>query len=522
MTYFNNIHNKDLSSNLSEPIISNDLLSLTYSNINSNNSIKYLFDYSDFLTEKNLYDPQILNWQIENRILLQKSGLNFDFLKKKIDEQNKYYYKSENFINNMTYRLEKHGALAPSKEIAKFINIKDYKGENEINYYDKNDSFIDDEDEYKGEDDDGIFQINLKPGNYSEEEIIKNLNRNKKKKKLKSIHINNKNNNSYNVYPNNLNDNNNSIIKISQDFDEGDGKKKKKFAENINYVNIEIITKEIVNKCLLELITEYISIGNKFPNNMKEIENCLKKILPPLKPILEKDKNLFKLVFSEKFKIPFEDSSVLIDFEIFKSKIEGIFSTLSKLINQLMSNLSDNNIKNFNDILKINEKLNFEYKNKLDGIITKILSYKNIINEYFKQNENIELINNILIKFISDIKERNNIEEFYCKIPNKLKEYVDKFNINFNIDIFINYIKNVYDKNETEEIEKYLLNTNTNLINKKIKKKSNINKNNNEDEKKDSPIILYDVKDYIKQNEPYFGENFYNIEYNPEHFNKKN
>ena len=454
--------------------------------------------------------------------MLQKSGLNFQFLKKKIDEQNKNYYKSENFINNMTYRLEKHGALAPSKEIAKFININDYKGDNEINYYDKNDSFIDDEDEFKGEDDDGIFQINLQPGNYSEDEIIRNLNRNKKKKKLKSIHINNKNNNSYNVYPNNLNDNNNSIIKISQDFDEGDGKKKKKFAENINYVNIEIITKEIVNKCLLELITEYISIGNKFPNNMKEIENCLKKILPPLKPILEKDKNLFKLVFSEKFKIPFEDSSVLIDFEIFKSKIEGIFSTLSKLINQLMSNLSDNNIKNFNDILKINEKLNFEYKNKLDGIITKILSYKNIINEYFKQNENIELINNILIKFISDIKERNNIEEFYCKIPNKLKEYVDKFNINFNIDIFINYIKNVYDKNETEEIEKYLLNTNTNLINKKIKKKSNINKNNNEDDKKDSPIILYDVKDYIKQNEPYFGENFYDIEYNPEHFNKKN
>ena len=54
MTYFNNIHNKDLSSNLSEPAISNDLLSLTYSNIHSNNSIKYLFDYSDFLTEKNL------------------------------------------------------------------------------------------------------------------------------------------------------------------------------------------------------------------------------------------------------------------------------------------------------------------------------------------------------------------------------------------------------------------------------------------------------------------------------------
>ena len=255
MSYINNIHNKDLSSPLPEPIISNDLLSLTYSNINSNNSIKYLFDYSDFLTEKNLYDPQILNWQIENRFLLQKSGLNFQFLKKKIDEQNKNYYKSENFINNMTYRLEKHGALAPSKEIAKFININDYKGDNEINYYDKNDSFIDDEDEFKGEDDDGIFQINLQPGNYSEEEIIRNLNRNKKKKKLKSIHINNKNNNSF--YPNDLMDYNNSN-KYSQDLEEGDNKKKKKFAEHINYGNIETLNREIVYKCLLELISEYI------------------------------------------------------------------------------------------------------------------------------------------------------------------------------------------------------------------------------------------------------------------------
>ena len=518
MSYINNLHNRDVSSNVSEPIISNDLLSLSYQNINPNKSIKYLFDYSDFLTEKNLYDPQILNWQIENRILLQKSGLNFQFLKKKIEEQNKNYYKSENFINNMTYRLEKHGVLAPSKEIAKFININDYKGENEINYYDKNDSFIDDEDEYKGEDDDGIFQINLKPGNYSEEEIIKNLNRNKKKKKLKSIHVNNINNNNNNNNINNNLMNYSSNIKYSSELEEGDSKKKKKFAEHINYGNLENLNKEIVKNCLLELISEYVSIGNKLPNNMKEIENCLKKILPPLKPILEKDKNLFKSVFAEKFKIDIKEASILIDYEIFKSKLEGIFSTLSKLINQLMSNFSENNIKNFNDILNKNEKLNDLYKNKLDGIISKIISYKNILNEYFKNIENIDLLNNILIKFISDIKERNNLEEYYCKIPNKLKEYIDKFNIKFNFENFINYIKNMYDNKETEGIEKFLLNINPSINNKKNKKKTN---SINNDVKNESETQLFNIKDYEKQDEPYFGDKFYEIEYKPEHFNKK-
>lgn len=52
-------------------------------------------------------------------------------------------------------RLEKHGQLAPLKEISKRLTEEDLKPDpeqnktiNDINYYNLNDSFIDDEDAY--------------------------------------------------------------------------------------------------------------------------------------------------------------------------------------------------------------------------------------------------------------------------------------------------------------------------------------------------------------------------------------
>ena len=119
--------------------------------------IAFLFDYSKFLIKEKLYDPQIMNWQIENSLLLKQMGLNFSFIKKKMEEQNKHYYKYDNFISQLSYRLEKHGQLAPLKEISRPINedeiVENKEGDNqkkitEINYYNQNDSFIDDEDAY--------------------------------------------------------------------------------------------------------------------------------------------------------------------------------------------------------------------------------------------------------------------------------------------------------------------------------------------------------------------------------------
>ena len=96
---------------------------ILYSDISSRKIvINYLFDYNKKLIQDKLYDPQLLYWQIENSMLLKQMGLNFNFIKKKIDERNKTYHKYETLMSQMTYRLVKHGKLAPLKEISRPID----------------------------------------------------------------------------------------------------------------------------------------------------------------------------------------------------------------------------------------------------------------------------------------------------------------------------------------------------------------------------------------------------------------
>lgn len=44
--------------------------------------INFLKDYSEFLLQSKLYDEKIINWQIENKESLMKSGLDLNTLKK--------------------------------------------------------------------------------------------------------------------------------------------------------------------------------------------------------------------------------------------------------------------------------------------------------------------------------------------------------------------------------------------------------------------------------------------------------
>lgn len=84
-----------------------------------------------------------------------------------MEERNKNYYKYDTLLSQISCktllynmpidldRLEKHGQLAPLKEISKRLTEEDLKPDpdqhksiNDINYYNLNDSFIDDEDAY--------------------------------------------------------------------------------------------------------------------------------------------------------------------------------------------------------------------------------------------------------------------------------------------------------------------------------------------------------------------------------------
>jgi hypothetical protein len=84
----------------SEPIDGNNLhllinleiigiLSAKY-DLNKDKNINFLFDYSKYLITTNKYDDKIINWQVENSMLLKPMGLDFAFIKK---VRKRIYYK---------------------------------------------------------------------------------------------------------------------------------------------------------------------------------------------------------------------------------------------------------------------------------------------------------------------------------------------------------------------------------------------------------------------------------------------
>ena len=50
-------------------------------NMNQEKHIEYLYDYSKFLNKHQLYDPKILQWQVENSSLLKPMGVDVGKIK---------------------------------------------------------------------------------------------------------------------------------------------------------------------------------------------------------------------------------------------------------------------------------------------------------------------------------------------------------------------------------------------------------------------------------------------------------
>ena len=521
---------------------------ITYSNIKEGSSYEFLFDYSKLLIKEKLYDPQILYWQIEYSSLLKPFGLNFSFLKKKMEEKNKKYYKYDTFMNQITYRLEKHGQLAPIKEIAKHLTEEDMKDKdnnernpNEINYYDQNDSFIDDEDAFNGDLNDETSKLNLLPGNYSEDVIIKNLNRNKKKMKKikKKNNKNNNNNNDENIQ--NLISTNTHFEGISPEMEEELNKKikKRKFGEGIVSLK-ENADRESIERMYNQLMKDYCDTGKGIPDKDNEKEFFLKKSIPQLKNIEGKNKIEMIKVFSEKLKMNENDFEILFNYEVFKSKIEGTFSTFSKLLNQFCTSLYENDISDFTNLKETFES-NSEIYSKFSILVQKIIVFRQLHNEYIgAQMDKLDNIYEIINKYISGVRERNN--EYLTKISSKIKESFEKNRIKYSIDNnfdSIEYEENLTDLNHPIlGIERFLYyqeqNKNINTKNKQNiqqqnKKKQNVKSPKKEDENdvkieiKSIPtkIINENVLGYKVQLTPILSHKFYYKNYEPDDFPEK-
>ena len=292
----------------------------------------------------------------------------------------------------------------------------------------------------------------MKYGNYSEDEIIKNLNRNKTRiKKIKK-----KKENEENKKENQPDFDDNAMISTTNPITgESDAKmktKKRKFGDNISLTFSQSMNKENILSTYNAMMKDYIEVGNPMPFTEKEKELFIKKIIPAVKLIDEPKSdayNEFIEVFSSQLSIDKKEFSVLIEYELFKSKIEGTFSTFSKLLNQFVLCLSDNSINDFTNINPIVDN-SPEIKNKFDSIIYRIVSFKKLYNDYFKdKGARLAEIITIIEKFIPGVKERN--DEYISKISIKLKELFDKYKIKFSYQSFIDYIKEKFDQIDKDE-----------------------------------------------------------------------
>ena len=539
----------DIINEVSEPII------ISYNQIKEKTSLEFLFDYSKVLIKEKLFDPQILYWQIEYSTLLKPLGLNFSYLKKKMEEKNKKYYKYDTLINQITYRLEKHGQLAPIKEIAKHLTEEDMKDKdnnernpNEINYYDQNDSFIDDEDAFNGDLNDQTSKLNLLPGNYTEEMIIKNLNRNKKKIKKNFKKKKNNNNENENETYQNLISTNTHFEGISPEMEEELNKKikKRKFGEGITSLS-ENADRESIERMYNQLMKDYCESGKGIPDKDNEKEIFIKKSIPQLKNIDGNNKIEIIKVFSQKLKMDEKEFEILFNYEVFKSKIEGTFSTFSKLLNQFCTSLYENDISDFTNLKETFES-NSEIYSKFSILVQKIIVFRQLHNEYIgAQMDKLDNIYEIINKYISGVRERNN--EYLTKISSKIKESFEKNRIKYSIDNIVDFIKKNFDSIEYEEnltdlnhpilgIERFLYyqeqNKNINTKNKQNiqqqnKKKQNVKSPKKEDENdvkieiKSIPtkIINENVLGYKVQLTPILSHKFYYKNYEPDDFPEK-
>jgi hypothetical protein len=314
--------------------------------------------------------------------------------------------------------------LAPTKEIAKKYDQKDIdkfneqtegdlQNPNEINYYDLNDSFICDDEVCSDNSENEFFNITLAYGNYSEEDVLKNILRSKKlkdKKKKKEIRkkdASKLNKDDMEVEPSTGVPSGIPTVTIHS--------KKRKFGELENVQgtntpdtkeilspvhNSQIMTQEkeknekeafeqekgmkIHDSNILSItffdetidnIIRECMINNEIPKEQKDVINLLKKLIVHYKKVKDEESKteIFLNKLSDLISISYSDLKLIFEFETHKVKREGIFSNVAKLINKFVVTLTENNIRNICDktILLENE----EMKEKLVTLIGKINSY---------------------------------------------------------------------------------------------------------------------------------------------------
>ena len=528
-------------------------------NPTSPEEIDFLFDYCKIIcSDKN--DSKIYQWQVMNKDRLFPYGVNVMDLMSKINSSlpKGANNKLDNIISNLNYRLQRHGRLAPTKDIARRLDKKsedqlpldEEEGENDAdieleedintnedmannntnnntntnnnniknviqeNYYDINDPFIDDNLDELSEGDDNklLFKITLPPGNYTENQIMKNLKKYlRPKKNFKRIKP--KIHNEENEPNNNNNNTENDVEKI--DYDHSDNyvditeytknnnkiqdDDKEKNADIINYINNgrqtaadrESMIENILGQTMLQKKTKREpSNGNntnineqqqgdnekksykkkkidknqlldlnvekivKVINDLKEglslntdheKETFIRRNVKILSEIYEQYPKYLFIVLQRELDIDYDISEYLLEYEIFKSKTEYIYSNFSKFLNKLcvtMKNYGISQIASVGDLYKFCN-IDVEIEKCLRHVIHNIYDFRQAFNLYIgKHYLDLATIHEKLSKYIKDIKERN--KGLILKLSYKFDELEKDFSSLLDRKIILDYFFTKY------------------------------------------------------------------------------
>ena len=531
-------------------------------NFNSYEETDFLFDYCKILGSENV-DSKLNQWQVMNKDRLYPYGIHVVDLMNRINNSlpKGANNKLDSVISNLNYRLQRHGRLAPTKDIARRLDkknddqmqlLEEEEGENDIdlaqdddintnevnnntnnnstntnninnknvvqdNFYDINDPFIDDNlDELSdGDDNKLLLKIKLPQGNYPENVIMNKLKKylrpKKNFKRIKTkIHTSQNDTNNNDAEDKTQFEHSDNYVDITEYT--GDNVKlpeteTQKNNDIINYINSnrqsaadrESMIENILGQTMLQKKTKREPSNSNNSNNtglneqqvevekknykkkkidknqlldlnVDKIVNVIKELKAGLSPNTEHEKETFIrrnikvlseiyeqypkylfIVLQRELNIEYEISEYLLEYEIFKSKTEYIYSNFSKFLNKLCVTLKNYGIQKISALGDLYKFCNMdsEIEKCLKHVIHNIYDFRQGFNLYIgKHYLDLADIHEKLTPYIKDIKERN--KGLILKLSCKFDELEKEFTL-LNRKIIVEYLKSKYNNEDFEE-----------------------------------------------------------------------
>ena len=520
--------------------------------LNSTEEFDFLFDYCKILgSEKN--DSKIYQWQVMNKDRLFPYGVNVMDLMSKINNSQPKgaNNKLDSIISNLNYRLQRHGRLAPTKDIARRLDkksdeqIEEEEGENDAdieleedinnnnedtnnnngannpnniknimqeNYYDINDPFIDDNlDELSdGEDNKLLYKITLAQGSYTESQIMQNLKKHLRPKKnfkrIKAkIHTSQNDNNTNDNMEKIQYDHSDNYVDITE-YTKNNIKIPENDVQNsneiINYINSnrpsaadrESMIENILGQTMLQKKTkrepsnsnineQQVEVEKKNYKKKKidknqlldlnvdkivtvikdlktgislstdhEKETFIRRNIKILSEIYEQYPKYLFIVLQRELDIDYDISEYLLEYEIFKSKTEYIYSNFSKFLNKLCVTLKNYGISKIGSVSDLYKFCNIdtEIEKCLKHVIHNIYDFRQAFNIYIGRHYfDLASIHEKLSKYIKDIKERN--KGLILKLSYKFDEFEKDFGSLLNRQLILDYFFTKYTNEDFSE-----------------------------------------------------------------------